>query len=479
MSGMPLQAQEEAVETNKESWPFYKRISFHTNVVDWALTTPNFGVEVDLQGTEETRFSLLVNGKFNWNTDHIISPRLVWNIQSGAVELRKYWRTSSGGKKIEKRKNLSWFRQFFPRFQNNVLAAHCMEKPRYWRAYYVGFYAGMDKFTYCLGKNGKQGSGINAGISAGYSIPLYPFKNGKSLDLDMGAIVVAKLVQYDKFRYEEESACYAYAGTKGRHLVPYPVLHDIHVSLVYRFNSIANKVKGGDKRGKAKWEDRLAKVDAREEKIRESHRLKDSVHLARHEADSLLRIAKDAEKLQKKMMKDSLEREKMQRKLFKQMPVDSAAVPDSVEVEALDAEEKIREAIDSLVIVPVIPVKDTETESDEAETPLPVPADEEEQKEDTVAIEEPGKEEPVPVIEPNDTEEEKEAEPDGDEETDTGENKEAEENGEEGEVVPVSPPEEEEDTSETRRLTDDRSGSTGGGGPAYERKRREKGGMQV
>lgn len=99
MSGMPLQAQEEAVETNKESWPFYKRISFHTNVVDWALTTPNFGVEVDLQGTEETRFSLLVNGKFNWNTDHIISPRLVWNIQSGAVELRKYWRTSSGGKK--------------------------------------------------------------------------------------------------------------------------------------------------------------------------------------------------------------------------------------------------------------------------------------------------------------------------------------------------------------------------------------------
>ena len=64
-----------------------------TNAVDWIVATPNLGVEFDLAGNEKTRFSILMNGKYNWNTHHSIQPRIVYNVAAGSVEARKYWRT--------------------------------------------------------------------------------------------------------------------------------------------------------------------------------------------------------------------------------------------------------------------------------------------------------------------------------------------------------------------------------------------------
>lgn len=366
MMCVPLRAQENEVAQAKETVPFWKRISFHTNAVDWVLTVPNFGVEFDLQNTEETRFSILFNGKFNGNTKHTVNPRLVWNVQSGAMEVRKYWRTSeigagARGKQSERDTTVFWLRGVFAKFRHNVLSGRTMKKPRYWRAYYVGFHGSLDKFTYCLGKKGKQGRGINAGISGGYSIPLYPFKNGKSIDLDLGAVVVAKMVQYDTFRYEEESACYAYTGTKGKHIVPYPVLHDVHVSLVYRFNSIANKVQGEAKRYEVK-RDSMQAIQSRRGKAQESRwydryntkmnslRQKDSVRAANRVRDSLERVSKEAEKLYKKMVKDSLENEKLKRKMFGAVSGDTVIIADSVRVEAVESSEKDLERADTLQV---------------------------------------------------------------------------------------------------------------------------------
>ena len=59
-----------------------------TNAVDWIVATPNLGVEFDLAGNEKTRFSILMNGKYNWNTHHSIQPRIVYNVAAGSVEAR-------------------------------------------------------------------------------------------------------------------------------------------------------------------------------------------------------------------------------------------------------------------------------------------------------------------------------------------------------------------------------------------------------
>lgn len=205
-----------------------------TNAVDWVVATPNLGVEFDLAGNEKTRFSILMNGKYNWNTHHSIQPRIVYNVAAGNVEFRKYWRTGGSIRgamerytKENRDTTISLPLWGFRRFRRNVLSGRTFMNPRVWRAYYVGVYAGYEKYTISLGRKGKQGDSYNFGFTGGWSVPLYPFKDGRSVDLDLGLAVGAKMTAYDKFGYDEEYGCYTYQGSKGRHIVPFPVVQDL------------------------------------------------------------------------------------------------------------------------------------------------------------------------------------------------------------------------------------------------------------
>ena len=78
---IPLLAQTQAAAATVEKedtlhLPFFKRFSISTNAVDWVFATPNLGVEWDFSGSTESRFSILLNGKYNWNTHHSINPRI-------------------------------------------------------------------------------------------------------------------------------------------------------------------------------------------------------------------------------------------------------------------------------------------------------------------------------------------------------------------------------------------------------------------
>lgn len=242
-------------DVKHDTVPFLKRLSIMTNAVDWIVATPNLGVEFDLVGNEKTRFSILMNGKYNWNTHHSIQPRIVYNVAAGSVEARKYWRTGGSIRgamerytKDNRDTTISLPLWGFRRFRRNVLSGRTFMNPRVWRAYYVGVYAGYEKYTISLGRKGKQGDSYNFGFTGGWSVPLYPFKDGRSVDLDLGLAVGAKMTAYDKFGYDEEYGCYTYQGSKGRHIVPFPVVQDIHLSFVFRFRSIGKKVQGGAER---------------------------------------------------------------------------------------------------------------------------------------------------------------------------------------------------------------------------------------
>lgn len=318
---------------------FFKRFSFHTNVVDWVLQTPNIGLEFNFSGSPTSRFSILVDGKYNWNTYHSVQPRIVYNIAAVRVEARKYWRTGSG---IYKFKKFSRFtdkdsiktkldngkdsiipkkpkgyegkdttvsapRWFIKRIRRNVFSGRTFRNARMYRAYYGGLYAGYEKYTYSLGRSGIQGDSYNFGISGGYSIPLYFFRNGHSLDLDLGLALGMKMMEYDKFDYEEETGCYAYTETKGRHFLPYPVLQDIRVGFVFRFRSIKDRVQGGAERYKL-WEDsvyevRLAK---RRKKMEYNRDMRDSIYRVREALRQREIKKRDSLRLDRQMQ-DSIE----------------------------------------------------------------------------------------------------------------------------------------------------------------------------
>lgn len=327
-------AQSGKDSTSTDKLPFMQRFSFHTNMLDWVTTTANIGIELDLSGTPENRFSVLLTGKYNGNTLHTVHPRYLYNLASATIEGRKYWRT--GGidgtpfprygdtPRDSSVSRIKWFfhknnrdttvsaaRWFFMRIRRNLISGRTYEKPRYWRAYYLGIYAGYDQFTYRLSRIGKQGQGVNFGFTGGWSVPLYAFRQGGYLDLDLGLALGTKLVRYDRFGYEEETGCYTVEpGARSWHIAPYPVVHDIHVSLVYRFRTIGDKVQGGPKR--------YEEYDARmtEERNKRFKQMIDENYMRQQMEDSIrqVRAKEKAEKLKQKELKAKEKAEKEKQK---------------------------------------------------------------------------------------------------------------------------------------------------------------------
>lgn len=285
---------------------FIKRISFHTNVIDWATLVPNIGLEIDLKDSPRNNYSVSIFGKYNGNSTH---GSLVYNVAAVRVEGRKYWRTGKYGSQDQdlymmpefeadslaassygldslgrKAKKLGvkfsqqypdytqeqkdsvdsqmdslglnknglrkWFYNTYNKVSRNVTSGRSLDNPRNWRAYYFGIWAGYDDWNVSLTGNGKRGQGLGLGILGGYTIPLLPQKYPKegSLDLDLGLAIGVKGVKYDAYTYvaaNPEGQRYVDNPAKSQtswKIVPYPVIQDIHVSLVWRFRGIKNKV---------------------------------------------------------------------------------------------------------------------------------------------------------------------------------------------------------------------------------------------
>lgn len=141
----------------------------------------------------------------------------------------------------------SWFYNSYHKFRRNVTSGRTLENPRNWRAYYLGLWTAIDDWDISLTGKGKCGRGLGLGVVAGYTLPLLPQKYPKegSLDLDLGLALGWKAVQYDAYNYDADSQNYIPDASRTQEswkIVPYPIIQDIHVSLVWRFRGIKNKV---------------------------------------------------------------------------------------------------------------------------------------------------------------------------------------------------------------------------------------------
>lgn len=309
----PDTARQAYVEKYKRD-KFIKRISFHTNVIDWVTLVPNIGIEVDLKQSPRNNYSIALFGKFNGNSTH---EKFIYNVNAIRVEGRKYWRTGKFGKNntyhanyekivtdkastyfnadtlagysyyndglgrkakaegvtvneygnpiksvreyadtldfaedslgVKNNKFRAWLYNTYHKVRRNYTSARTLDNPRNWRAYYLGLWAGIDNWSISLTGKGKQGKGIGAGVVAGYTLPLLPqkFPREGSLDLDLGLAVGLKAVKYDAYAYEEHTQHYVHDRQNSQlswTIVPYPVIQDLHVSLVWRFRGIKHKV---------------------------------------------------------------------------------------------------------------------------------------------------------------------------------------------------------------------------------------------
>ena len=233
--------------------PFKDRVAIHTNTVGWLLMTPNLGVEYSFIQNDLKKVSALVHGRYNPASLKTYNPNYVYNIGGARAEVRWYYRTryvSQGEVKLDSLECAKYgrFKNFWNKLTTRSYSFLARENPRRHRAFYLGPYLAFDKYTIKLSKTGYQGYAFGFGATAGYSFPLYQYKNGSAIDFEMGFSAGVAMSMNDMFNYNADVDCYEYAGSKAFHFVPFPVVTDARVAFVYRMNSIREQLQGIDQK---------------------------------------------------------------------------------------------------------------------------------------------------------------------------------------------------------------------------------------
>ena len=214
-------------KTGVDTLTFAERISLRTNAVDWTLLTPNLGVEFDVKSTNWNRWAVGLTLKTKWNTPATFKNRVFYNITEVRADFRSYWRTRQINNKVPAHTG------FIDRLFS--CRRRVVKHPK--TTYYRGAYMSFSDFSIKFGREGHQGKALSAGITYGIVKPLYAFRTGNTLDLDLGFDAGFVAVNSEKFTYNRADNCYTRTKQGSWKVVPFPMPTAARVGFVYRFGS--------------------------------------------------------------------------------------------------------------------------------------------------------------------------------------------------------------------------------------------------
>lgn len=222
---LPVGVRAQVFETRAriDTLKWNERISLHTNAVDWALLIPNIGVEYDIRSTNWNRWAVGMSAKTKWRTNSRFKQRLFYNVSEVRFEFRNYWRTRQiDGREVTK--HTSFIDKLFSCRRTVVKHPHT--------TYYRGVYASAGDYSFLVDRRGRQGKFVSGGVTYGAMYPMYVFKSGNSLDLDLGISVGLVATNMEKFRLVDD--CYERTQPGKWKVVPFPMPTEARVGLVYR-----------------------------------------------------------------------------------------------------------------------------------------------------------------------------------------------------------------------------------------------------
>lgn len=222
---LPIGVKAQVFETRAriDTLKWNERISLHTNAVDWALLIPNIGVEYDIRSTNWNRWAVGMSAKTKWRTNSRFKQRLFYNVSEVRFEFRNYWRTRQiDGREVTK--HTSFIDKLFSCRRTVVKHPHT--------TYYRGVYASAGDYSFLVDRKGRQGKFVSGGVTYGAMYPMYVFKSGNSLDLDLGISVGLVATNMEKFRLVDD--CYERTQPGKWKIVPFPMPTEARVGLVYR-----------------------------------------------------------------------------------------------------------------------------------------------------------------------------------------------------------------------------------------------------
>ena len=220
-------AQKKMADDHKlDSLSISDRISLRTNGVDWMMLLANFGVEFDLGKYNWSRNAIGLNVRANWNTKHTYNPGVVYNLFEVRGEFRNYWHTRKTTNDLGPHRHT----------YEKILSGR-RRRPKHPRTtWYRGAYLAYDDYSFLFGKEGIQGQAYTLGFQYGVIRPLYIFQSGKSVDLDFGFSAGIALTDYEKYSHDSQTSAYTTIPNSktGLKFVPFPILTEARVGLVYR-----------------------------------------------------------------------------------------------------------------------------------------------------------------------------------------------------------------------------------------------------
>ena len=220
-------AQKKMADDHKlDSLSISDRISLRTNGVDWMMLLANFGVEFDLGKYNWSRNAIGLNVRANWNTKHTYNPGVVYNLFEVRGEFRNYWHTRKTTNDLGPHRHT----------YEKILSGR-RRRPKHPRTtWYRGAYLAYDDYSFLFGKEGIQGQAYTLGFQYGVIRPLYIFQSGKSVDLDFGFSAGIALTDYEKYSHDSQTSSYTTIPNSktGLKFVPFPILTEARVGLVYR-----------------------------------------------------------------------------------------------------------------------------------------------------------------------------------------------------------------------------------------------------
>lgn len=222
---LPIGVRAQVFETRAriDTLKWNERISLHTNAVDWALLIPNIGVEYDIRSTNWNRWAVGMSAKTKWRTNSRFKQRLFYNVSEVRFEFRNYWRTRQiDGREVTK--HTSFIDKLFSCRRTVVKHPHT--------TYYRGVYASAGDYSFLVDRKGRQGKFVSGGVTYGAMYPMYVFKSGNSLDLDLGISVGLVATNMEKFRLVDD--CYERTQPGKWKVGPFPMPTEARIGLVYR-----------------------------------------------------------------------------------------------------------------------------------------------------------------------------------------------------------------------------------------------------
>ena len=242
--------------------PFGERLTWSTNLADWALLMPNIGIEYDLgDPLKVSSSSVLVNFKYRLDNNRVTglgdSAKVLrhtrpFSLWSGRVEWRWHFRVSE---RREQRRGLVKpvlaavdgivGTERAAALHNRTVEATLSEHPELFSGrWYVGAYAEyMDytmrtKIDIVKRDRIKDGWAAVVGLSGGYDFPAFNFNQRHFLQLQTGANIGFMYAPHDLYAMDAATHTPRHTGKGTLYL---PMVTELRFALTYRKYDIRRK----------------------------------------------------------------------------------------------------------------------------------------------------------------------------------------------------------------------------------------------